>query len=149
MAEDSSFHTPAPLLGIAADIAVLAAIFAPYLILPTNAASGLTVYYTSGLAGVFGAAGFALVTLIAFAAGYYQRTEPVTVAAATTALGVFMVLLTLLWALAVPVDVLGSLTTVESAFGATLMENHRWIVLLCSLGVPVSGVWYARALKLF
>ncbi|MFC6732193.1 MULTISPECIES: hypothetical protein [unclassified Haladaptatus] len=149
MAEEPTVSTPAPVLGIVADVAVLVAIVVPYLIVPESAYSGLTVYYTSGLAGVFGAAGFALVTLIAFAAGYKNRTEPVTVAGATIALGVFMVVLTLLWALAVPADVIGSIATLESSLAATLMENHRWLILLFSLGVPASGVWYARALKLF
>lgn len=131
-----------PTVGMVGCLFVLFVVIAPYLLLPGAEASGLATYYDAGLVGPWVVALFALVSTIAFAAGRQRRTDPETAAGATLVLGLFMTMLSLQWALAVdPALVLG-LTT------QTWMEHHRWVLTALTLWVPVSSVWYARALGL-
>lgn len=130
----------APQLGIVVCLAVLAAIVAPYLLLPEDASTGISVYYESGFFGPTIVGLFAVVTVVIFGAALGGRTDPGTIAGATLVIGLFMALMSLEWALAVPVDVIQGISTQE------WLDYHRWIVLALSGGVVVTSAIYARAL---
>ena len=123
----------APTVGIVACLAVLAALAAPYVLADSTANVGL--YYSSGAINPLLAGLFALVVLIVFAAGREGRTEPDLAAGAALALGLFTLLIAVAWALTTRVDVI-AITT-----------SHRWVVVATAALLPVSAVWFARALR--
>lgn len=129
-------------VGIVASALVAVSVLLPYLVLPTEEAAGLGTYYGYGIVGPWVVLVGALVAAFAFAGGRQERTDPVTVAGVTVAIGVFLPLIALQWALAVDLEVVLSITT------ATWMEHHRWVVLGTTLPVPVAAAWYAWALDL-
>lgn len=119
-----------PTVGIVASLAVVVALSVPYL-LGTN---GVGTYYGSGGVNPLLAGLFALVGVIVFAAGREGRSDPELAAGVALALGVFMVLVTVVWALTARVDAV-QLTTM-----------HRWLVVGTAALVPLSAVAYARVL---
>lgn len=128
----------APTLGIAASLAVIAALAAPFALAET--AADVWLYYGGGDVNPLVAGLFALVAVIVFAAGREGRTEPDMAAGVALVLGLFVVVLSALWALTVPWEFV-------TGFSATdLGENHRWLLVAVSLPVPASAAWYARAL---
>lgn len=124
-----------PAVGVAASVAVLALVVAPYLVVST---SGMSVYYDGPLGGPVVVGLFASVTVIAFAAGYANRSPPETVAGATLALGLVMVVLGSLWAFTVPAESIGGFSS------NALLTYHRWAFLAATLVVPASAAWYAN-----
>lgn len=129
-------------LGVLASLAVLLAVAAPYALLPSAGAAGLSTYYGFGIVGPWGVLLFALVTTVAFAGGRQRRTDPETVAGATIAVGLVAALTAVEWALAVDPDVVASLST------AAWLAYHPWIVVGLSVLLPAIGGAYARALGL-
>ncbi|USZ68696.1 hypothetical protein NGM10_02905 [Halorussus salilacus] len=129
-------ETPAPTVGILAALAVLAAVAAPYFLVPTSAA---TVYYDSPifvpihLVVVL----FASVVVIVFAAGRNGRTDPETAAGAALVLAGVTAGLTLWWAVAVGGTV-GGLTD-DATF-----DYHRWVLAAATLSLAAVAGWYAR-----
>lgn len=129
----------APVVGVVGCLAVLVALVAPYL---TTEAGAAGTYYATGAITPLVGGFFAAVAVVVFAAGRADRTDPATAAGVTLVFGVVIALVSLVWALTVPENVVFQLST------ASAFEYHRWVLGLCSLIVPASGVWYARTLGL-
>lgn len=127
----------APTLGIVACVAVLAVLVWPYAI---ESAPSVAAYYSSGLITPLAAGLFALVSVIVFAAGREERSDPATVAGAALVFGAFIALITVSFAFTARVDVLGG--------ASPLISWQRWLLGLTGLFVLVSGGWYARSLRL-
>jgi len=130
-----------PTVGIIGCLLYLLALVVPYAIVETTTAVG--AYYNSGVFSPAVPALFASIAIIVFAAGREGRTDPSVAAGAGLVLGLFVVGLSLVWAMTVPVSLVLGLTE------STLIEHHRWLVVAVSVPIPVGGVWFARALELF
>lgn len=121
--------------GIAACLAVVGAVVAPYFVAPFTSVSA---YYDSAvgppIVGIF-----AIVALLAFAAGRNGRTDPATAAGAALGIGVIVTMLAVVWAVSVPQHVVLQLSR------AAALESHRWVLVVVSLAVPVTAAWYAKA----
>lgn len=122
----------APAVGIGACLAVVAVLAAPFLV---DAAS-TGGYYGSGavnplLAGLFG-----VVCLVVLAAGREGRSDPGLAAGVALALGLFMTLVAVAWALTVRIDAI------------EIASYHRWVLVGAAAVVPLSAAWFARALDL-
>lgn len=124
----------APLTGVAACLLVLGVIAVPYLLTDSSTAS---LYYDSGLLHPFVAGLLAVVLIVVLAAGRQERTDPALAAGIALTLGLFMVLLTVAWALTMRVDIAGASLT-----------DHRWMLVAVTVTVPVTAAWYARSLGL-
>ena len=131
----------APTVGIVASLLVVVVLVAPYVALESTTIANS--YYALGALNPYVVGLFALVTLIVFAAGREERTDPETAAGVALAFGVFATISALVWAVTVDVETLFSLTTVAE------LQYHRWVLAVLALAVPVSAAWYARALRLF
>jgi len=131
----------APTVGIVASLAVIAVLAAPYAIV--EGGSGVGTYFAAGAINPQIVGLFAAVAIIVFAAGREDRSPADLVAGATLVLGVFMTALALLWAVTVPQSVVTQLST------ATLLQYHRGALVVTSLVVPATAVWYARILRIF
>lgn len=130
----------APQLGIAACLAVVCVVIAPYVALPADAATGLAFYYDAGFFGPRLVGVFAAVGIVVLGAGLGERSDPVTVAGAALVIGLFMTLMSLEWVVAVsPADVTGITTQDWLAY-------HRWLVLAFSALSAVAAGLYTRAL---
>jgi hypothetical protein len=127
----------APLVGVAACAAVVAALVAPLVLIP-DPGTELGVYYAFGPAGATVLGALAPLAVVVFLAGRRGRTDPATAAGLTLVLGVGMFVLAALWAFAVDVEVVFS-------FSAAWMGSHRWVVLGLTTLVPASAAVYARA----
>jgi len=126
----------APRAGVAGCLAVVLALAVPY-VLVTDPGTGLSVYYRAGPAGA-GVVGFlAILSVVVFLAGLRDRTDPPTAAGIALVLGVATLLLALLWALAVPRDIV-------LGFPADWMGWHRWAVVAVTGVVPAAAAAYAR-----
>lgn len=130
----------APTAGIVACVAVLAALGVPYLLVERAAEVG--AYYGTGAISPLAAGLFALISIVVFAAGRQGRSDPNTVAGVGLVFGVFVLLLSLAWAVTIPTEVVLGLSA------DPIIRFHRWALVVLALGPPASGVWYARALGL-
>lgn len=130
----------APQLGIAACLAVLVAVIAPYILLPESAATGLALYYGAGTFGPTAIGVFAAVNVVVLGAGVGERSDPVTVAGAALVIGLVMTLLSIEWIVSMPSDAPAGITTQD------WLAYHRWAVVGCSALVALAAVLYARAL---
>lgn len=134
----------APTAGIVACVVVLALLAAPYLLV--DQAAAVTAYYDAGLVTPFAAGLLALVGVIVFAAGREERSDPPLVAGAGLVFGLFVLVLSGLWAVSVPGSVAVQLGDVGPA--SSFVEYHRFLLVLAGAGMFLAGVWYARALRL-
>jgi hypothetical protein len=130
----------APALGIVFCLLVAGVLAVPYLLVEDG--STVEFYYSSGTVDPLIAGLLCAVAIIVFAAGRQERTDPVTAAGVTLAFGAFVTVVAVLWAISVPDQLVLQLSR------STLMEYHRWGLVLASSGVLASGLWYARALSL-
>ncbi|KYH25735.1 hypothetical protein HAPAU_24130 [Halalkalicoccus paucihalophilus] len=130
----------APQLGIAACLAVLVVIIAPYVLLPQSAGTGLALYYDAGFFGPQLVGVFAAVGIVVLGAGLGERSDPVTVAGAALVIGLFMTLMSVEWVVAVSPEDITGITTQD------WLAYHRWLVLACSALSAVAAGLYARAL---
>ncbi|GAA0679300.1 DUF7548 family protein [Natronoarchaeum mannanilyticum] len=137
----ATVRTP-PSAGIVASAVTVLVAFAPFLVLSSAASSGLQTYYAHGIVGPWPVAMLGLLSIVAFAAGRQERTDPVTIAGATLVFGVAAAAIALYWAVAVPGDLVQQLGT------AAWLEYHRWLLAVGALGVLASALWYVRALDL-
>lgn len=132
----------APQLGIAACLAVVCVVVAPYVALPEDAATGLAFYYDAGFFGPRLIGVFAAVAIVVLGAGLGERSDPATIAGAALVIGLFMTLMSIEWLLALsPEDVTGITTQDWLAY-------HRWLVLAFSALSAAAAGLYARALGL-
>jgi hypothetical protein len=129
----------APLVGIAGCLVVLGALVAPYLAADAGAVG---TYYGTGAVNPLIGGLFCAVTVIVFAAGRTGRTNPATAAGVALVFGVVITGISLVWAVTVPTSVVVQIPT------TTLLEFHRWALVVVSVVIPASGVWYARELGL-
>jgi hypothetical protein len=121
----------APTVGILAAVGYLLALAVPY---ATDPSGAVGAYYAAGPVSPLLAGLLALVSVLVFAAARQGRTEPDFAAGVALVFGLFVVGLTLGWALAARVD------------AVTVWQHHRWLVLGLGLGIPISATWYARVL---
>lgn len=129
----------APVVGIVASVAVILVLGIPCLLLTPRTVSA---YYGVGAFNPLFAGLFALVCVIIFAAGQAGRSDPAIAAGVSLVFGVFILGFTVIWAMAVPTDLVLSFPTVAA------FEYHRYALVLSALIIPASAVWYARALEL-
>jgi len=132
-------RTP-PTVGIVACALLLGIVAVPYLLLSGAGAGGIAAYYDHGAVGPWVVALLAIITIVAFAAGRQERSDPVTMAGATLVFGVFITGTALAWALSVPSAFVQQLGT------ETWLGYHRWALVAASAVVPVTSAWYAKAL---
>jgi len=139
----------APTLGIGASLSVVALLLVPYAILGAEDAG---TYYAAGAVTPWFSAFLALVAVVVFAAGRADRTAPGTAAGVGLGLGFALAVVAVLWAVTVPGEVPLQLTTDRTVFAplstAEILESHRWVLAIVSVGVPTFGGWYARTLGL-
>lgn len=128
------------MLGIVSCLLVLCVLAIPYVVV----GDGTTVnfYYAAGVIDPLVAGLLCAVGIIVFAAGRQGRTDPGTAAGVTLAFGAFVTLVAIAWAFTVPEQLVLQLSR------NALLEYHRAVLVLSSVGVLVSGAWYARALSL-
>lgn len=127
----------APTVGIAGCLLVLAVVAWPYLL---ETASAVSTYYGSGAVTPLAAGLLAFVSVIVFAAGREERSDPATVAGAALVFGLFMVVIAVLFALTARVDVLGG--------SSASLSSQRWVLAAVAVLPLASAVWYARTLRL-
>ena len=141
-----SLRTP-PTLGIGAALVVLGLLLAPYLLVPEVSAVG--TYYSAGTVTPLVAGLFAIVSIVIFAAGREDRTDPAVAAGAGLVFGAFGTLVALVWTLTIPNpdSLVGSLGSVRG-IAATFLEYHRYLVVGATAAVAASGGWFARKLGL-
>jgi len=120
----------APLVGIAACLAVVAVLAYPFLVV----SAGVGAYYGTGAINPLAAGMLALVTAIALAAGRQGRSDPGLAAGVALAFGAFTLLIAAGWGLTARVDVV------------QVTALHRWALIAAAAVVPVAAAWYARAL---
>lgn len=130
----------APTVGIAACLVIILVLAIPYAIINPNAVS---TYYGSGAVNPLFAGLFAIVGVIIFSAGREERSNPELTAGIGLVFGVFILGYIILWALTVEIGVVYTLTSV------TTFKYHRYALALTALVIPLSAIWYTRALKLF
>jgi hypothetical protein len=124
-------------VGVAAALAVLATLAAPYLLI-SEPGTGLTLYYGAGTVGGVGLAFLAVMSVVALLAGTRGAAPPDVAAGVALVLGLALLVVSVLWATAVPQEVVFS-------FPADWMGYHRWLVVGEASLVPVSAAVYARA----
>lgn len=123
-------------LGILASIALVILTFLPYVVGRTAAVGA---YYAVGFGSPLLAALFALIAIIAFAAGLYRRSDPALIAGVTVVLGLFILLLAVTWAVAVTPELIGGVTAIDAA------RHHRWLLVGVSLAITVAAATYTSA----
>lgn len=140
----------APTLGLVASVAVVALLAVPYLVVDDSAA--VSTYYGSGAITPWAAGLMALIAVVVFAAGREERTHPETAAGAGLVFGAVTGIVSLVWAITVPVEVPLQITETEPIVGplttAVVIEYHRWVLAAVSILPAIAAVWYARALRL-
>ncbi|MFC6942367.1 hypothetical protein ACFQE8_20705 [Salinirubellus sp. GCM10025818] len=126
-----------PTVGIVACLAVLLVLVWPF---AQETATSVGLYYSTGAVTPYAAGLLALVAVIVFAAGRQGRSDPSLSAGAGLVFGLFIAVISVLWAFTARVDVLGGTSA--------LLSSQRWVLATVSLAVPLAGLWYARALRL-
>ncbi|WP_459192117.1 DUF7548 family protein [Halosimplex sp. J119] len=132
----------APLVGVVGCVLVLVSLAVPYGLVRTAPASAIGTYYGEGALNPLVAGIFALVTAIVLAAGRDERTDPPLAAGVGIALGGFVVVVTAVWALTVPQQVVFDMDA------PAYITYHRWASIAVSLIIPVASVWWSRTLGL-
>jgi hypothetical protein len=127
----------APVAGVGACLALLAAAAAPYALI-ADAGTGLSVYYRAGPVGAGAVAFLAVLQVVVFAAGTRGSADPATAAGVAVVVGAAMAGLGALWALSVPVDVV-------LGFPAPWMGWHRHALVALAVAVAAASAGYARA----
>jgi hypothetical protein len=127
----------APLVGSVACVACVAALVAPFVLIP-DPGTELGLYYAFGPVGGTAPAFLAPIAVVVFLAGRRGRTDPVTAAGLTLVLGLAMLAIVASWAFAIDPELVFS-------FPVAWMGSHRWVVLCVTAVVPASAGVYARA----
>lgn len=127
----------APTLGIAGCLLVLAVLVWPYL---QETASSVSTYYGSGAVTPLAAGLLAFVSVIVFAAGREERSDPALVAGAALVFSLFVFVIAVSFAFTARVDVIGGTDA--------LLTYQRWALAAAAVVPLVGAGWYARALGL-
>lgn len=122
----------APVLGILGCVGLLGALAYPYLL----GIGGVGLYYNTAAVNPLVAGLLALLGIIVLAAGRQRRTDPAIAASVALMFGLAMVVIALLWGVTARVDAI------------EIAATHRWVLVGTAALVPVSGLWYTRALGL-
>lgn len=130
----------APTVGIVGCVLYLVSLAAPYLLVESQGAVG--AYYDAGALTPLIPAVLALVSIIVVAAGREGRSDPALAAGAGIVLGLFILGLTLAWAVTVPESLVLGLTE------RSVMQYHRWLSVALAVPILLSAVWFARSLGL-
>ncbi|PSP74072.1 hypothetical protein BRC86_07455 [Halobacteriales archaeon QS_3_64_16] len=130
----------APTLGIGFCSLALVVLAIPYLLVGNSTA--VSFYYANGAINPLVAGLLCAITIVVFAAGREDRTDPGIAAGVGLAVGTFVALIAIAWALTVPEELVLQLSRND------LLAYHRSALVLASVGVFASGLWYARALSL-
>jgi hypothetical protein len=134
----------APLVGIVGCLLYAGLLAVPYLLVPNTSGAGVGLYYGTGAINPFVGGLFALVAVIVFAAGREERTDPGFAAGVALVLGLFMLLIGVLWAVTVPLDVVPGVGVEAPSY----LAYHRWAVSLVGAVVPLAGGWWASTMNL-
>lgn len=127
----------APSLGVAATLAVVFLVVAPYFVVSELAVGR---YYGVTFVGPWLLVVFGSVVAFAFVGTMQDRADALTVAGVTLGLGIVMTLIAAVWAFSVPGGLVAGLSRVD------LLAYHRWAVVGVTLVVPASAIWYAMDL---
>jgi hypothetical protein len=130
----------APTLGIGFCLLALVVLAIPYLVVDNSTA--VSFYYANGAINPLVAGLLCAVTIVVLAAGGQDRTDPGIAAGVGLAVGAFVALIAIAWALTVPEELVLQLSRND------LLAYHRPALVLVSVGVFASGLGYARALSI-
>lgn len=122
--------------GILASVVLVILTILPYIVGRTAAVGA---YYTVGVGNPLLAALFAMIAIVAFAAGLYRRSDPALIAGVTLVLGLFILVLALTWALAVTPELIGGVTAIDAA------RHHRWLIVIASIAITTAAATYTTA----
>lgn len=125
--------------GAAGGLATVAAIVAPYLLLPENAVSGLAAYYGAWVLGPQLLGVLALVAVVALVGGLRGRTPHGTAAGVAVGLAAVALVVAVGWAVSVPDDLVVRLAR------ATWLGYHRWVVVALTATLAGASAVYAWA----
>jgi hypothetical protein len=131
----------APVVGVLTCLLVLVTLAVPYVLADARTAG---LYYESGAVNPLIGGLLALLSVVVFAAGREGRADPALAAGVTLTFGLFVVVLTVWWALTIPAALLREFEVVEAS-----LSSHRWVLSAITLTIPVTAAWYARSLGLF
>ena len=121
----------APTVGVLACLAFLAVLSMPL------TAPGGGSYYASGALNPLIGGLLALVTVVVFAAGRQERTDPALAAGTALAFGLLIALAAVVWAVTARTDVL------------SITQFHRHALAGTAAAIPLAAVWYARELRIW
>ena len=130
-----------PLAGAVVCALTVLAVSLPYLVRTRQGA--VAQYYGEGAVSPTALAFVGLITVVAFAAGAYERSTPELVAGIVLVAGVGSLLVVLQWLVA-----LGSLTVDVTPAGAVSLRWHPVSILVASALWAALATWYARVLGL-
>lgn len=137
----ATVRTP-PTAGIVASAVTVLVVFVPFVLLTSSEIQGLQTYYSYGVVGPWAVALLGLLSIVAFAAGREERSDPVTIAGATLVFGLAAAAIALIWALSVPEALVQQIGT------AAWLAYHRWLLVGAAAAAFASAAWYAQALGL-
>lgn len=120
------------LAGSVSCLAVIATIAVPYAMVPPQ---GTDMYYSFGLAGPLAVGVLALLVLVLFAVGD-RVVAPPLVAGVALVVALGMVVVSAVWALAVPPSLVMELSRTDE------LIYHRWVVVGLAVAVLASVAWY-------
>ncbi len=129
-------HRVPPTVGIVAALVFLVVLALPFGMAPVDQ---VTSYYGSGAISAYVPGLFALVAVLALAAGRQERSRPDFAAGVALVVGLFAVGLATVWALTVRIDTISL---------GSLVVYHRWALVVAAAVLPASALLYARTLRL-
>lgn len=135
----------APAAGVAACLLTVAAVAAPYLLLPADQAIAIDAYYGLGAVSPLGIGLLGLMGAVIFAAGRQDRSDPSLVAGVMLAIGLFSLFVSVQWALAFRPELFAAVATSRTR---AFLADHRWSVVAGTVLMTLAAVWYAAALDL-
>lgn len=124
--------------GVVVGLATVAAVVAPYLLLPPDVVSGLSAYYGTWVLGPQVLVVLALVAVVALVGGLRGQTPHGTAAGVAVGLGAVALLVAVGWAMSVPDDLVMRLGR------ATWLGYHRWVVVALTVAFAGAAGLYAR-----
>ncbi|ELZ22270.1 hypothetical protein C475_17198 [Halosimplex carlsbadense 2-9-1] len=132
----------APLVGVVGCLLVLVSLGLPYVLVRTAVGSAVGTYYGAGALNPLVGGVFALVAAIILAAGRDERTDPPLAAGVGIALGFFVVVALAVWAVTLPVGVVGGMDA------PAVLSSHRWATTAVAALIPGASIWWSRTLGL-